>query len=487
MILSLRWSSSIAAACLPVLLAGCAASSSAPAPVSESMPGRLLSACDPVDHGAKADGVTKDTVAIQAAIDACAAGGTVLLRHGVFLSGTIRLRSHVTLHIAAGATLRGSQDDADYPLLDPPVVNSQLADTRHALVYAERATGVRIEGAGTIDGNADIDKWRAMSRPEGRRPMAIFTVLSKDVSIEGVTVRDAAVWAVVDMEVEHLVIRGITIDSPHGPTHDGIDVVDGRDVLIEDNTINAGDDGICLKSGSATGLRDVVVRRNHVRGAGVANGLKLGTATVGPMRDIVLEDIRIENAQAAAMAVESVDGGEVSNVTFRRITASDVGTPVFMLLGARGAARVGAIHDIRFETIRATNLRYPWGALLSGAPPDAAGRHDLQAIAFDDVDITWRGAGDAAGPHVFGSGADDTARFPVYGGGYPDAKFIFATPTAKSEVIDYALPGYAFFVRDARGVRFERCRAGVSGAEKRAALVARDADVAGACPREARP
>ncbi|HEY9026915.1 MAG TPA: hypothetical protein VIP05_21670, partial [Burkholderiaceae bacterium] len=67
------------------------------------------------------------------------------------------------------------------------------------------------------------------------------------------------------------------------------------------------------------------------------------------------------------------------------------------------------------------------------------------------------------------------------------AKFIFATPTAKSEVIDYALPGYAFFVRDARGVRFERCRAGVSGAEKRAAVVARDADVAGACPREARP
>jgi hypothetical protein len=462
-----------------VVLAGCAERPDKA--TRESVVRREI--CDPMAFGARADGVAKDTGALQAAIDACATdgGGVVVLRSGVFLSGTIRMRSHVTLRLEPGATLRGSQDDADYPMLTPPVVNTQLADTRHALVYAESATGVRIEGGGTIDGNADIEKWRGMSLPEGQRPMAIYTVLSKDVAIEGVTVRDAGVWAVVNMQVDHLVIRGITVDSPHGPTHDGIDVVDGRDVLIEDNTINAGDDGICLKSGSIKGLSHVIVRRNHVRGAGVANGLKLGTATVGPMRDILFEDIRIENAQAAAIAVESVDGGEVSDVTFRRITLSDVGTPVFMLLGARGKAGVGAIHDIRFETIRGTSLRYPWGALLSGAPADAAGRHDLRAITFDDVDITWRGAGAATGPHVFGSGAADIARFPVYAGGYPDAKFIFATPTAKSEVIDYALPGFAFFVRDARDVRFERCRATLAGADRRDAIARDDADVRGTC------
>jgi hypothetical protein len=462
-----------------VVLAGCA--DGAGKPPRDSVVRREV--CDPIAFGARADGITKDTGALQAAIDACATdgGGTVALRNGVFLSGTIRLRNHVTLRIEPGATLRGSQDDADYPFLNPPVANTQLADTRHALVYAESATGVHVEGGGTIDGNADVEKWRGMSRPEGQRPMAIYTALSKDVTIEGVTVRDAGVWAVVNMQVEHLVIRGITVDSPHGPTHDGIDVVDGHDVLIEDNTINAGDDGICLKSGSTKGLSHVVVRRNHVRGAGVANGLKLGTASVGPMRDIVFEDIRIENAQAAAMAVESVDGGEVSNVTFRRITATDVGTPFFVLLGARGKAGVGAVHDIRFEAIRASNLRYPWGALLSGAPADAAGRHDLRAIGFDDVDVTWRGAGDATGPHVFGSGAADTARFPVYAGGYPDAKFIFATPGDKSEVIDYALPGYAFFVRNARDVRFERCHATLSGADRRDVIATREASVSGAC------
>ena len=402
---------------------------------------RVTRTCDAHAYGAVGDGLAKDTAALQRAVEACATGdgGTVVLARGTSLSGMLVLHSHVTL---------------------------------------------RIEGGGTIDGNADIDKWRSMALPEGQRPMAIFTALSTDVSIEGITVRNAATWAVVNLEVEHLVIRGITVDSPHGPTHDGIDVVDGRDVLIEDSTITAGDDGICLKSGSAKGLRDVVVRRNRILGAGVANGLKLGTATVGPMRHILFEDITIANAQAAAMAIESVDGGEVSDLTFRRVTLSDVGTPVFMLLGARGKAAVGAIHDVRFETIRGDRLRYPWGALLTGAPADAAGRHDLDAITFRDIAITYRGIAGARGPHVFGSGAADAARFPVYAGGYPDAKFIFATSSAKSEVIDYALPGYAFFVRNARGVRFDACRVAVDGAETRDAVVAHDAGVVGTCEPE---
>ncbi len=470
-----------------VLAAGCATrDASTLAPVARAQapaPARAARTCDARAFGAVGDGRAKDTAALQRAIEACATGdgGTVVLARGTFVSGTIVLRSHVTLRIEAGATLLGSRDDADYPTQAPPIRNTELANCRRALVYAEGATAVRIEGGGTIDGNADIDKWRSMARPEGQRPMAIFTALSSDVSIEGITVRNAATWAVVNLEVTHLVVRGITVDSPLGPTHDGIDVVDGRDVLIEDNTITAGDDGICLKSGSATGLRDVVVRRNRILGAGVANGLKLGTATVGPMRDIVFEDIDIRNAQAAAMAVESVDGGEVSNLTFRRITLSDVGTPVFMLLGARGQARVGAIHDVRFETIRGGHLRYPWGALLSGAPADAAGRHDLDAITFKDVAITWTGAAGAAGPHVYGSTAADIARFPAYGGGYPDPKFIFATPTAKSEVVDYALPGWAFFVRNARGVRFEDCRIAVAGADRRDAIASGDAEIRGGC------
>jgi hypothetical protein len=163
------------------------------------------------------------------------------------------------------------------------------------------------------------------------------------------------------------------------------------------------------------------------------------------------------------------------------VTATDVGTPFFMLLGTRGKAQVGAIRDIHFETIRADRLRYPWGALLSGAPTDAAGPHDLEAITFKDVELRYRGVGDAVGEHVFGSAAADVDRFPRYAGGYPDPKFVFATPTAKSEVTDYALPGWAFFVRDARGVSFQDCRLAVDGIEHREAIARKDAVVGGGC------
>jgi len=439
--------------------------------------------CDPHQFGAAADGVTLDTAALQLAIDSCAAagGGTVLLARGTFLSGTITLRSHITLRIEAGATLLGSRDDAHYPTLHPPTANTQLAQCRRALVYAESADDVGIEGEGTIDGNADVDKWRGMSRPEGERPMAVFTALSRNVRIENIRVRNAAAWAVVNLEVEHLVIRGISVDSPLGPTHDGIDIVDGRDVLIENCTVNAGDDAICLKSGSAKGLQNVTVRHCTIVGAGVANGLKIGTATVGPVRDIVFEDISISNAQAAAIAVESVDGSAVSNLSFRHITMADVGTPFFMLLGARGGAPIGSIRNVVFDHIRGGAMRYAWGSLLSGAPADAWGRHELEDIRFNDIDIAFKGAGALTGRYVFGSGREDIERFPEYAGGYPDPKFVFATPASKAEVVDYQLPGWAFFVRHARGVAFENCRATVDDRDARVMIATRDAAVGGQC------
>jgi polygalacturonase len=441
---------------------------------------------DPRSHGARGDGAAKDTEAIQRAIDACAeaGGGVVLLQGGTFLSGTVKLASRVTLRIAADAKLLGSQDDGDYPALSPPTTNTQLGNCRRALVYAEGADGVRIDGGGAIDGNADLPKWHGASRPEADRPMAVFTALSRRVSMADVTVRNAATWAVVHMEVTHLRISGITVDSQLGPTHDGIDVVDGADVLIEGCTVSSGDDAICLKSGSAKGLSGVRVRGCRIRAAGVANGIKLGTATVGPIHDIAFEDISIQNVQAAALAVESVDGSSVSNVAFRRITIADAGMPFFVLLGKRGSANVGSVDGIRFEAIRGGDLRYPWGSYLSGAPADGAGRHDLSNISFHDVDVTFKG-GAALGPFAFTSSASDVARFPEYQGGYPDAKFIFATPAHKREVTDYALPGWAFFIRHAAGVSFSRCRVRLQGeAAGRDPIATHHATVSGTCAHD---
>jgi polygalacturonase len=430
--------------------------------------------CDPKSYGAKGDGLAKDTRAIQDAIDDCATtGGTVSLHDGTFLSGMVRLKSRVTLDIAPTATLLGSRSIADYPDVSPPFANTQLGNCKKALIYVESADQVSIRGGGTIHGNArGVPDWNGNKIKESLRPMAIFTAASKNVTVENLLVKDAATWAVVHMEVEHLVVRGLTVDTDLGPTHDGIDVVDGRDVLIEDCVVTSGDDSICLKSGSANGLRDVIVRNCHTKQSGVANGIKFGTASVGPFDNIVIEDVKVEHAQAAAMAVESVDGSVISNITFRRISVSDVGTPFFVLLGSRDRdpTKVGSIDGLRFEDITGGNLRYSWGAVITGTIVGTQ-TFGISNITFKNIDITFKGAGATPNPPPF---TDDN--FPEYQGPvpnqpgkrynqYPDAKFICGVDG--HENISYKAPGWAFFLRHASGVSFESCKTTVSGADPR--------------------
>jgi polygalacturonase len=447
--------------------------------------------CDVKTFGAVGDGKAKDTRAIQAAIDACAAspsGGVVKLHDGTFLSGTVRLASNMVLDIAATATLLGSQNPADYPDQNPPFQSSQLGNCKRALVYAEGATHVRIEGGGTIAGNArGVPDWNGNKIKEALRPLAVFVAGGTDVTVQNLTVKDAATWAVVVMEVTHAAIRKLTVSTDLGPTHDGIDVVDGRDVVVEDCNVTSGDDSICLKSGSVRGLHDVVVRRCQTNQSGVANGVKLGTASVGAFENIVVEDVAIRNAQSAAMAVESVDGALVSNVTFRRITVDNTGTPFFVLLGSRDRdpTRVGRIDGLAFENITGRNLRYAWGSLVTGTKIGNT-TFGISNIAFRNIDIAFKGSGVPANPAPF---TDDN--FPEYQGPvpgragqfynqYPDAKFIAGT--GGGENIAYHAPGWGFFLRHASNVSFQNCKVTVSPGDPRPWLDTKDtAAVTGTC------
>lgn len=428
---------------------GDAAEAGAPAPT-----------CDARAFGAKGDGQTKDTSAIQAAIDACAGkGGVVVLRGGTFLSGMIVLKSAVTLSIEKDAVLKGTQDDADYPSTSPPTSNTQLSNCRKALVYAESAHDVAIRGGGTIDGNGDVAKWIGPSHvhPEATRPMAIYTALSQNVTIEDVRVENAAMWGVVNLEVDHLVIRNVVVDSTLSGNRDGIDVVDGHHVLIEGCTITSEDDSNCLKSGSARGVDDVVVRNCHVVRSIVANGLKFGTASYGPLTNVTFEDIVVDDVDKAAMAVESVDGADVKGVTFRNITVKGAGSPFFVLLGDRGTTpagaprKVGTIDDVRFEHVAVTGVKYQWSSPISGTRLADGSLHRLGAIVFDDVRVVGKG-GMTSVP------ADP----PEYAGQYPD-------PNLWGD-----LPAYGYFVRHAESVTFRDTVTTPSATDVRSARVARD-------------
>ncbi len=182
--------------------------------------------CDAKAFGAKGDGVTKDTAAIQAAIDACAGGkGTARLTAGKYLSAPIVLKSGTTLKLEKGATLLGSQDFKDYP-----AKTEFRTPGLRALVSATNATDVTITGEGTIDGTGE--PWWAEARKVkdagvmgvNPRPRLVVFDHCRHVLLEGVTIQNSPMWQVVPYYSDDVTIRNVKILAPqHSPNTDAID------------------------------------------------------------------------------------------------------------------------------------------------------------------------------------------------------------------------------------------------------------------------
>jgi polygalacturonase len=429
---------------------------SVPCKAADQSRGRIY---DVRSYGAQGDDRTIDTAAIQSAIDSCAqGGGTVILQRGVFLSGTIELRNDVRVEIAPTATLRGvtetlydKENGQYYPYLSPPTSNSQLLNCRRALIYGVGLKNVTIGGGGVINGGGTFPSWNGKGMKEAVRPMAIFLVQSQNVVLENLKIEHAAMWSIVNMENDGVTIHDITVNSPDGPNRDGIDVVDSHHVLIENDDVNSQDDSVCLKSGSDMGVADVVVRNVHIRKSSVANGLKLGTASKGSFERILFENVEIENVKQGALAVESVDGAAIRDLTFRNITLRDVGTAFYVVLGRRGnTPKTGSIDGVRFENISGDTIE-PWGSAVSGDRRDGVTDY-VRNLNFSHVHLEADG-------HLDESGKNSV---PEYTGEYPDPR------------LWGDLPAFGLFFRHIDGLKLFDIKIESRASEHREAIVTED-------------
>ncbi len=198
------------------------------------------------DHGARGDGKADDTVAIQRAIDAAAPGGVVLFPPGDYLSGTLHLRDHLVLRLAAGATLIASRDDAAFDRYQKPdyetFADRETTDFNFALLQGRRLRHVSIVGPGRIDGNR-----RARGGP---KPIALREC--RHVTIQDVVMENAPNYNISLLGCDHVDIRGVTIRNGYA---DGIDPDCCRHVRIAGCRVESRDDAIVLKSSLALGVR----------------------------------------------------------------------------------------------------------------------------------------------------------------------------------------------------------------------------------------
>lgn len=331
--------------------------------------------CDVQAYGAKGDGTTKDTTAIQKAIDACASkgGGVVELRAGTYLSAPIVLKSGITLQLDDGATLRGSQDFADYP-----EITEFRAPGRQALVSATNAENVTIKGKGVIDGAGE--PWWEMARrykgsgimgSEHTRPRLVVFDHCRHVLVEGVTIENSPMWQLVPYYSEDVTIRNIKVLAPaHSPNTDAIDPFSSSHVRIEHVTADVGDDDVAIKSGAidspgpdAPSSDIVITDCTFLHG----HGLSIGSEIAGGANHIRAERITFEGTDNGIRIKANRDRGhDVSDVSFRDITMKDVKHPLvvseyypkMLPEGSVAAAPVTRLtphfHDITIEDVTAT-------------------------------------------------------------------------------------------------------------------------------------
>ena len=439
------------------------------------------------DFGAVGDGETPDTAAIQASIDACSAqgGGTVRFPPGVFLSGSIHMKSHLTLKLERGAVLRGTRAMNAYdPREETPwreYQDSSQSCIRHSLIWGENLEDVAVVGPGIIDGSDAFDPWPGMdtSPPppygwvlstlmyqiddelfeRGAKPIAFKSC--RNILIKDVTIVHAPDESIFVAGCDSVLIDGYTAREVRV---DGIDPVCCRDVTITNSEIKSLDDAIAIKSSYMLGYRrscERVLVENCLLSTFI-NALKIGTESVGDFRDIVLRDCTVQNLPGfpsfAGLSMMSVDGGRLDGIVCANIRMRNPGYPIFIRLGDRlrspETLPIGEVGEILIRNVTAVGGAGLGASLITAVPGSlVAGRIRLQ-----DLDITCPGGGRLAASLL------PVPEVRESDGVYPDPPYI----------VPGEPPAYGFFCRHVRDLSFQDVRVGFDRPDRRAALVCED-------------
>jgi Glycosyl hydrolases family 28 len=421
------------------------------------------------DFGAKGDGKTLDTAALQAAIDACNKdqGGTVLVPAGVFVIGTVEMKSNVTLHIAAQGKLLGSADGKQYHAVDaiPLHGDTTLRDGNVGLIFAINGENITIEGPGTIDGQGlqFHSPRRGVPPPSGRggshRPYHLLFYRCKNLRVRDIFLFDSAFHSVRIIESNFVWCDGIHIYNRVNGNNDGFHFISSHYVHVSNCDVQSQDDA-CALFGSC---RNVTITNSTFSTRWAV--FRFGG---GNPENITISNCVIYETYGCPIKMQFGTESRAQNILFSNLVMQDVTGPISIDLnnrrphdgGPSSTAEKGFVRNIMFNGIRAHVLAT--GRQLPGLPFESHYRPGetrqcialncvqdgyLEDVVLNDVHVTYEGGGTA----------EEAARkVPPIAGEY----FEMGTP-----------PAYGLYARKVRGLTISNVRFQVEQTDLRPAIV----------------
>ncbi|WP_218972128.1 glycoside hydrolase family 28 protein [Labilibaculum filiforme] len=347
-----------------------------------------------LDFGAKADGITKDTKAVQSAIDACTenGGGLVLIPAGkTVVSGTIYMKSFVTLRVENGATLLGSPDIEDYPDDTHKIMYKREKHMDPCFIFAKDAKSFAIDGYGTIDGNGHEKYFK------NKRPMLMRFMNCNDIHLKDVKLINPAAWTSAWLYCNEIVVDGIYIHSRSNKNGDGLDFDGCTNVRVSNSSFDNSDDCICLQASLVDKpCKDVVISNCIFETQW--GGMRIGLLSRGDFESVTVTNCTFKNIKDSGLKIQMNEGGSMKNMTFSNLVMKNVPRPIFMTFTQQKAC-VDApdemypykeMKNFIFQNIIADNTELDKNSafFLTGMPG-----HKIENIILKDIQFFVSGGG----------------------------------------------------------------------------------------------